>query len=127
VRTATRYLWALCVFAIVLGTIYWFLTYEATGAVLLWALGLMPLIVATWVTRRGVLREPTAEDDAAADPHAAAGEVVGSFPMASAWPVFLVLGVITVGASLVYGLILLVPGVALMGYAVFGLMRESRN
>ncbi len=126
-RTATRYLWVLCVFAIALGTIYWFITYEATGAVLLWALGLMPLIVATWISRRGILRAPRAEDERDADPGAAAGEAVGSFPMASAWPVFLVLGVITVGASLVYGLILLAPGVALMGYAIYGLMRESRN
>ena len=126
-RITSRYLWVLCVFGIGLGTIYWFITYEATGAILLWAFGLMPLIVATWINRHGLLRETAPDDDPDADPRDAAGAAVGSFPLASAWPVFMVLGVITAGASLIYGLILLVPGVALLGYAVYGFMRESRG
>jgi hypothetical protein len=126
-RTATRYLWLLCAFGLGLGTLYWFLTYEATGAVLLWAFGLMPLIVATWVTRRGILGEQRAEDDPDAVPSMSSGDSVGSFPLMTAWPIFIVLGVILIGASLVYGLILLIPGLALFGYAAFGFVRESRG
>jgi hypothetical protein len=127
VRTVSRLLWVLSGSALALGTLYWFLTYEATGAVLLWALGLMPLIVASWIWRHGLVGAHLAEDDPEADPEAHAGESVGSFALVSAWPIFVVLGVITAGASLVYGLILLVPGVALLAYAIYGLVRESRH
>jgi hypothetical protein len=126
-KTISRLLWLLSGFALALGTLYWFLTYEATGAVLLWVLGLMPLIIASWIWRHGLVGARLAEDESEADPGARAGEVVGSFPLVSAWPIFAVLGVIAAGASLVYGLILLVPGFALLAYAIFGFMRESRN
>lgn len=126
-RTISRLLWVLSGFALCLGTLYWFLTYEATGAVLLWMLGLMPLIVATWIWRHGLVNAHLAEDDPTADPAALAGETVGSFALSSAWPIFAVLGVMTAGASLVYGLILLLPGVALLAYAIYGLMRESKH
>jgi hypothetical protein len=52
---------------------------------------------------------------------------VGSFPEASIWPVFLVLGVIVTGAALVYGLLLLPVGLAIWAVAVVGLVRESRS
>ncbi len=126
-RTVSRYLWLLCAFGLALGTIYWFLTREVTGAVLLWAFGLMPFIVALWLTRRGILGDPRPEDDPEGVPSSGSSQSVGSFPLMTAWPIFMVLGVITVGASLVYGLILLAPGVALFGYAVFGFVRESRG
>jgi hypothetical protein len=41
--------------------------------------------------------------------------------------VFLVLGVIVTGASLVYGLLLLPVGMALVAWAIAGLARESRG
>jgi hypothetical protein len=127
VRTWIRYLWGLSAFAFGLGTIYWFITYEWTGAVLLWAMSLMPSIVAMWATRHGLARSGAEEDDPEADPGASAGTSVGSFPLTTGWPVVLVLGVVVVGAGLVYGLILLPAGVGLMGWAIFGLMRESRG
>jgi hypothetical protein len=129
VRTATKYLGLLCVFGLVLGAVYWFLTHEWTGAVLLWFLGLMPLIVGAYAARHGSLRGPPAQeqDDPEATPGEAAGEVVGSFPMGSVWPIFLVLGVLLTGAGVVYGLILVPAGLAVMGWAVIGLMRESRG
>lgn len=126
-KTALRYLWALSIFGLALGTFYYFLTYEWVGAVLLWFMGLMPLIVAAWATARGLAHEPLDGDDPDASPGAGAGKSLGSFPLASAWPVFIVLGVVVVGASLIYGLILLPAGVALMGWAVVGFMAESRG
>ncbi len=126
-RTISRLLWVISGFGLGVGTLYWFLTYEATGAVLLWFFGLMPMIVALWMWRRGLVSAHLAEDEPEADPSASAGEVVGSFPLMSAWPIIAVLGVVMAGASLVYGLILLAPGIALLGYAIYGLMRESRH
>ncbi len=126
-KTATKYLLILAVFAFGLGTLYWFLTYEVTGAVLLWALALLPLIVATYAVRHGAFSGARAEDDPDATPAGAAGTQVGSFPMGTAWPIFFVLGVVVTGAGLIYGLILVPAGVVLIGWAILGLMRESRD
>ena len=127
-RILTRYLWILSAFGIILGTVYWLLTQETTGAVLLWVFGLMPLIVALW-TRTHERRMPAAppEDDPDADPGADAGQVVGSFPAVTIWPLVFVAGVIVTGAGLIYGLLLVPPGAAIMVLAILGLMRESVN
>jgi Cytochrome c oxidase subunit IV len=127
VKTALRYLWALSIFGLALGTFYYVLTAEWVGSVLLWFMGLMPLIVAAWATTRGMAHEPLECDDGDADPGQGAGGSLGSFPLASAWPAFIVSGVVLIGAALIYGLILLPAGVALMGWAVVGFMAESRG
>ncbi len=126
-RIALRYLWAYAGFGLGLGTIYWFLTYEVVGAVMLWFLGLMPIIVGSWWARHGASPSVRAADDPDADPVDEAGDSLGSFPTGTAWPVFLVLGVLVTGAGLVYGLILLTVGVVLLVWAVAGLTRESRE
>ena len=58
VRFALRYFALLSAFGLGLGTIYWFLTYELVGAVVLWCFGLMPLIVADVVVASGHRRRP---------------------------------------------------------------------
>jgi len=67
------------------------------------------------------------EDDPSASADTVAGEDLGTFPTATAWPEFLVLGVIATGASLIYGLIMLAVGLPLLAWAVIGLARESRS
>jgi Cytochrome c oxidase subunit IV len=124
-RIALRYLWILGIFGLGLGTLYWFLSDEVVGAVALWFFGVMPLIVATWWTLRGTDAAVSASDDPDASPQDRTGHVVGSFPLMTAWPVFLAMGVIVIGASLVYGLILLPVGAALLVWALIGLARET--
>jgi hypothetical protein len=128
VRIVFRLLVGLGAFGLGLGTIYWFVTYEVTGSVLLWTFGLMPLIVAAWIHRR--LRAGTAStssDDPEATPADGAGELVGSFPSGSTWPLFLALALLALGGALVYGAILVPLGALLVSFAVLGLMRESRD
>jgi hypothetical protein len=127
VRTAVRLLLAISTFGLAIGTIYWLRTDEWVGSIVLWFVGLMPLIVTAWWVRRGPDTATRTADDTGAVPSDAAGRAVGSFPLTTAWPVFLVLGVIVSGASLVYGLILLPVGVVLLGWAIVGLARESRD
>jgi hypothetical protein len=124
---ATRFLVFLAVFAAALGLIYWFVTYEAVGAVLLLAFACMPAIVAFYAIRHGAMRDRRSEDDSEADPRTQAGEVLGPFPAETVWPVFLVLGTITIGASLIYGLILLPLGAVVFVWAIVGFTRESRG
>jgi Cytochrome c oxidase subunit IV len=126
-RIALRYLWVYSAFGLVLGSVYFALTQEWVGAVALWFLGLMPAIVGVWWIRHGPSRAVHAADDPDADPSSSAGESLGSFPMATAWPLFLVLGVIVTGASLVYGLLLLPVGAVLLVWSIVGLARESRG
>lgn len=126
-KVALRYLWVYAAFGFGLGTYYYVLTEEWVGSVALWFLGVMPLIVGLWWVRHGPSAAVRASDDPDADPAASAGTSLGSFPMTSAWPVFLVLGVIVTGASLVYGLLLLPVGAAMLVSAIVGLARESRG
>ena len=118
---------ALFAFGAISGTIYWFVTFEPAGTLLLWSFSLMPLIVAGYLVLHGAVRTRTLEDDPDARPDRAAGQELGTFPAASTWPVVLVVGSITVGASLVYGLLLLPVGLGVTALAVLGLMRESRS
>jgi len=122
-----RYFWVLAAFFVGLGALYWALTYEWTGTVLLMVAGVMPLIVATWATHAGSTRTSLPDDDDDATPDDAAGQELGEFPEATGWPVFIVLGIVLTGAALVYGLILLPAGLALLGWALVGFVRESRH
>jgi len=127
VNPGARYLVAYAVFGVVLGTVYYLLTEEWIGSILLWTMGLMPAIVLVWSARRGMFRARRPEDDPEADPSAFADEELGTFPAASAWPLFLVLAAVALGASIVYGLILLPVGLGLLGWSVLGFMRESQD
>lgn len=126
-KTAAWMMLALFAYGAISGTVYWFMTYEPAGTLLLWSFSLMPVIVAGYLFIQGAMRARTLEDDPDATPDRAAGQELGTFPAASTWPVVLVLGSITIGASLVYGLILLPVGLGAMALAVLGLMRESRG
>jgi hypothetical protein len=126
-RTAAWMMLALFAFGAISGTVYWFVTYEPAGTLLLWSFSLMPLIVAGYLLIQGGVRARALEDDPDATPDRAAGQELGTFPAASVWPLVLVLGSIGVGASLIYGLLLLPVGLGVTALAVLGLMRESRS
>jgi hypothetical protein len=128
VRIALRYLGSYAGFGLGLGTGYYLLTDEWVGSTMLWLLGAMPAIVGLWWLRAGSSPAVRASDDPdAGEPASAAGESLGWFPATTGWPVFLVLGVIVTGASLVYGLLLLPVGAVLVIWALIGLVRESRG
>jgi Cytochrome c oxidase subunit IV len=127
VKYWTRWFAVLAAYGFVSGTIYWFVTGEWAGTFLFTGFGLVPAIILAFLWRRGWLRQLSPRDDPDADPRASAGEDLGAFPHGSAWPVFLALGAIALGAAIVYGLILAPIGVGLVGWAVLGLMRESRG
>jgi hypothetical protein len=127
VSTATRLFIVLGVFAFGLGVVYWLITGEAVGTILLLAFACTPAIIVGYAIMHGSLRDRGRDDDPDADPSDAAGEVLGPFPAETVWPVFLVLGTIAIGASLIYGLILLPVGVALFLWSIVGFTRESRG
>jgi len=126
-RVAVRILLGTAAFGLVVGAIYWFISYEAAGTTLLLGLGIAPLILAVYAARdrRGQAALP--EDLPDARPEQAAGEDVGSFPAESVWPIALAGASVLVLGGIVYGPALLVIGLLGGTVAVMGLMRESRG
>ncbi len=130
-KTGTKLFVVLFVFLAVVASVYWFLAYERAGATLLASAALMFAVLVGYGARRGVFRQREADADSSdrsdATPADAAGETVGSFPLSSAWPLVFALGAVLAGASLIFGMLLLPVGLALISIAVLGLMRESRS
>ncbi|MEX0754948.1 MAG: cytochrome c oxidase subunit 4 [Actinomycetota bacterium] len=116
-------------FATVVAVAYWFVELsEEEGRVLLAVWVLMTATVAGYLIYHGVFRDRQAApgDDATALPEDAAGREVGAFPFSSMWPIVFVAGVVVLGAAVIFGLLLLPVGLAIVTIAVLGLMRESR-
>jgi hypothetical protein len=128
VRTLTKSFVLVAAYLVAIAAVYWLLTTERAGTLLLLGTAVMLGLIAGYLVRRdGVVREPLApEDDPEADPRDAAGTPVGSFPFSSAWPIVLAGGVVLAAFGVLYTVILLPMGIALVGLAVLGLMRESR-
>jgi hypothetical protein len=130
-KVAVRILVGTAAFGLVVGAIYWFISYEAAGTTLLLALGIAPLILAAYAERdrrrTGAHTSPLPEDLPDARTEDSAGEDVGSFPAESAWPIALAGASVLVLGGIVYGPALLVVGLLGGTVAVMGLMRESRG
>ncbi|HLX88507.1 MAG TPA: cytochrome c oxidase subunit 4 [Acidimicrobiales bacterium] len=86
-------------------------------------LGLLPGGYYFWWSRR---MKPRPEDRADASIEEGAG-VIGSFPDSSVWPFVLGMGLFLVVLSVVFGLWLIAPGLALVLSAAIGVTVESRR
>lgn len=112
-------------FALV-GVVYWFWGYEQGGTMMLIGttlLGLLPGTYYFWWSRR---MKPRPEDRTDASIEDGAG-VIGAFPDSSIWPFVLGMGLFLVVLSVVFGLWLLAPGLALVVSAAVGVTVESRR
>ena len=69
---------------------------------------------------------PRPEDDPQASPASGAG-VVGAFPSTSIWPFTLGMGAFFTVLALVFGIWLLIPGLGLVVWALFGGTAEGRR
>ena len=127
-RTLAKTFAVVAVYLAAVAVIYWLVSSEDAGSLLLLGSAAMAGLVATYLARRGAFAggRPAPEDAPDADPADVAGRSVGSFPFASAWPIVLVAGFVVLGFGVLYTAILLPLGGALAGLAVYGLMRESR-
>jgi hypothetical protein len=125
--TGTKMFAAMAAFLAGIAIVYWFISYEEAGTVLLGFGAMTSGIVAGYAARRGSLRAPNAaaEDRPDARPDELAGEEIGSFPLSSPWPLVFAVAMVFVGAGLLYALVLLPVGVILAAISVLGFMRES--
>jgi uncharacterized iron-regulated membrane protein len=114
------------VFMGVVCAIYWFLSNETSGTMMLLGatlLGFVPGAYYLWWSRR---MKPRPEDNPSASRADGAG-VVAAFPSTSVWPFVLGVGAALVGLALVFGLWTAPIGFVLGFAALLGVIRESRR
>jgi len=126
VRTSIRFLGFAGLFGIAIGIVYWFLTYEPFGTVLLILMGVATLVMDYVVWRRtsGKSFPEDADSISYADD---SGDELGHFSAGSLWPIVMGIGVVVGLEGLVYGVWLLVAGLLLFTWATIGLMQESKG
>ncbi len=125
-RTATRVFLASGGFILAVAAVYWFITYEWAGTILLGGTGAATLVMAGYAwTRASGAGAVMPGDRADADPREGEGEAIVSFTVDSPWPIVFGAGVAVLGGGLVFGFPLLVVGAVLIVIATIGMMRES--
>jgi hypothetical protein len=103
--------------------LYWVLTHEDAGAVMLALGGVALALVGGWLALAASrLDGPRPEDRSDAEP-ADGAEEVGYFPSSSIWPFVGACGVVVLAVGLVFGVWLslfggILVGIATLGYAV---------
>jgi hypothetical protein len=106
-------------FMLVISGVYWFLSYERAGTVMLVMAGGLALMISAYLgwkkpPRGTSVDEAEHEDD---EPW---------FPHASGWPFALGAGLVLVANGLLLGLWLLLPAGAFLLYALAGFIQQSR-
>ena len=120
-------------FTIVIATIYWFVSYEEAGSVLLAgiaasaALFALVILVTVPSARRGGrgLRSFLGFEEKGPDDPLALEEDV--FPLASAWPAIVSLSAALIGLGLIYGAWLWIPGTAIGLAGAWGWIAETED
>jgi hypothetical protein len=107
-------------FLVVISAIYWFITYEDAGSVMLLLAGALGLTVTGYLAWK---RPPHATSVDEAEP---AGDEEPWFPAASGWPFALAIGMVLAANGLLLGLWLLLPAGAFLAYAIAGFILQSR-
>ena len=114
------------IFYVVIGSVYWFTSYEPAGTVMLaFAVGAFALVWAYLVRQRrefGLRPEDVPEIVAPPGP-----AEVGYFPSSSAWPFGMGVGAVVAFNGLVFGTWLIVAGGALFLFSVVGMTAESQT
>ena len=113
-------------FGFVVSGVYWFLTYEPAGTVLLLFMGFCGLVISgyLWVKAR---RARLPEDDPRGDYADDAGVTIGHFSAGSLWPLLMGIGIAIGIQGFIYGRWLLIFGGILFVWATIGLMQESKG
>ena len=129
-------------FGLVAGAVYWFLSYEPLGTVALLLLGVGPGFAGLFIVqhhrsrghkedRREMLRRfAGAPEPDPPGPKTLEGQDIAVIPLASIWPFTASLGLAVAGSGLIFGLWLVILGLAVALYSGWGwvaaIMHETR-
>jgi hypothetical protein len=113
-------------FGLLVGSAYWFLSYEQAGTALLLFMGFAGIVITTYLL---VKRQEVhlVEDDPSATFEDAADEEIGHFSGGSVWPIVMSIGVAVIVLGFIFGRWMIATGVLLFLWATVGLMQESRG
>ncbi len=114
----------LAVFMLPLGIVYWIVSKEPLGTILLAITAVAFALVGCYLYLQSKRLGGPRPEDYDATQEDGAGEV-GSFPVASIWPFVGAMGMTVMSFGLVFNGFLAIPGATLMAAAVFGMARES--
>ena len=126
-----RFFVRIAIFTVVITTIYWFVSYEEAGTILLAGIiagaaiftGIVLVGARATRPRSRAPKKLLGFDETGAEQPLGLTEDV--FPAMSAWPLVLSLGAGLVGVGLIYGAWLWIPGVALALSAAWGWITEA--
>jgi hypothetical protein len=123
-RTGAKVFLGSAVFALVISTLYWFVTNEPAGTTLLVSMILAPGLMAAVAASASRCPDRPSQDRPDADPRASDAIIFGPVVPVSAWPLLLGAASLFLSAGLVYGMWLLLPAGAVFVLALVGLARE---
>ena len=117
-------------FVVLIGVVYWFVSYETAGTTLLALTAVLALMTAAYVgwPRKGQSGGDGGGADGGHasepghDPHDGVW-----FPEASIWPLAIAAGMVLVGNGLLLGRWLLIPAGVFLAWALAGMIRQGRH
>jgi hypothetical protein len=115
-------------FMALIGVVYWFMSYEWTGSVLLWLTSAMAIgsgVYLGWPRGRGAgagAAPVGPPPEPGHDPHDGVW-----FPEASVWPFAIGAGMVLVANGLLLGRWLFIPAVVFLAWSLAGMVRQGRR
>ena len=120
IRVQYRVYLGIGIFLLLTGAVYWFLSYEDAGTVMLLLAGVLGLIIGVWIWLQA--RRPSGSESVdQGEP-----DETEWLPHASIWPFWIGLGSAFAAGGLAMSPWLVVPGVFVLLVGVVGWARQSR-
>jgi hypothetical protein len=113
-------------FFILIGTIYWFTSYEDAGTTMLAASSLLGLLAGGYLLFQARKFPPRPEDRPDATLAEGAGPV-DRFPASTVWPFVFGFGATVLATGFVFGVWVVLGGAIVLVFGVIGMIRQSRD
>ena len=113
-------------FFVVIGAVYWFTSYEDAGTTMLVATALLGLLAGGYLFIQSRKYPPRPEDRPDATLEEGAGPI-DEFPAPSIWPFVFGLGATVFATGFVFWIWVILPGAAILGLGIVGMILQSRG
>jgi uncharacterized membrane protein YfcA len=123
-RTEYKLFVALGIFMLPLGIIYWFVSYEIAGSIMLLIVAIAFAFIGVYLAIQSKRMAGFRPEDYDATQEEGVG-VVGSFPGSSIWPLISAIALTFIAFGLTFSSFLAIPGLGLLLATVIGMARES--
>jgi Cytochrome c oxidase subunit IV len=113
-------------FFVVIGTIYWFTSYEDAGTTMLAASSLLGLLAGGYLLFQARKFPPRPEDRPDATLAEGAGPV-DTFPASTVWPFVFGFGATVLATGFIFGIWVVLGGAIVLTFGIIGMIRQSRD